>query len=158
MQAPEVVYGIPGAVSPPADVYSFGVLLWQLCTGSDPALERKRMLRSVLYRQTECSVSLLYCCLAHVLPYFLPEHGTWDTAVMPAYNNGVLYSAVPGGASSAHRQWQTSYCSAWTGIQTPGRLQVAIALAVAVVCISELFWTRHWYRHPSEGRVVSAHY
>jgi hypothetical protein len=83
---------------------------------------------------------------------------TWDTAGMPAYNNRVLYSAVPGVASSAHRQWQTSYCSAWTGTQTPGRLQVAIPLAVAVVCISELFWTRHSYRHPSEGRVVSAHY
>ena len=50
-------------------------LLWQLCTGTDPALERQRMLRSVLYRQTKCSVSALYCCLAHVLPYLLPDMG-----------------------------------------------------------------------------------
>lgn len=44
VQAPEIIHGIPGAASPPADIYSFGVLLWQLCTGTDPALDRKRML------------------------------------------------------------------------------------------------------------------
>ena len=54
LQAPEVVYGIPGAASPAADIYSFGVLLWQLCTGTDPALDRKRMLWSVYGYDVYC--------------------------------------------------------------------------------------------------------
>lgn len=61
---------------------------------------------------------------------------------MAACSNGVLYSAVPGVASSARRQWQTSYCSAWTEIQTPGRLQVScLGWTVVMVCVSDLSWT-----------------
>ncbi len=41
-QAPEVMVGQPAG--PPADVYSFGVLLWQLCTGGDPTTDRQRLL------------------------------------------------------------------------------------------------------------------
>lgn len=51
-QAPEVMHGL--TPTPAADIWSFGIVLYQLLTGNNPVLDRRRKTRYIALVQSFC--------------------------------------------------------------------------------------------------------